>query len=95
MRRQTVNEQGYRIGEAHPNCKIPDALVRRLRDLHEDEDNPQSYAALAARFGIARATVEKICQYTRRGQAPHIGHCERPSRRQRRQHAPAETQRVR
>lgn len=63
-----VNEQGYRIGSSHHNCRISDETVDRLRDLHEEE--LLGYRKLAKMFGLPRSVVQKICNYERRAQTP-------------------------
>lgn len=63
-----VNEQGYRIGSSHHNARIPQDVVDRMRDLHEDE--LIGYRRLAKMFGLSRSVVAKICKYERRAQTP-------------------------
>lgn len=58
------NDRGYRIGECHHRAKCSDALVRKLRDLHEYHG--MSDKELAEQFGIALRTVMKIVYYERR-----------------------------
>lgn len=62
------NEHGHRIGETHHNATIPDATINAIRDAHEDEG--LGYRRLAARFGISKNVIAKICRYERRGQVP-------------------------
>lgn len=62
-----INERGYRIGSSHHNCTIPDDVVSRIRDLHEDCGI--GYRRLARMFGISRGAVQKICNYSRRAQS--------------------------
>ncbi len=61
-----VNEAGLRIGEDHPNAKLTDAEVERIRTLHEDYG--MSYSTLAEKFEISKGAIAKICRYERRGQ---------------------------
>ena len=61
-----VNDAGLRIGEDHPNAKLTDAEVERIRSLHEDDG--LSYSTLAEKFEISKGAVAKICRYERRGQ---------------------------
>mgnify|MGYP003609763205 CR=1 FL=1 len=61
-----VNDAGLRIGEDHPNAKLTDAEVERIRSLHEDDG--MSYKTLADKFEISKGAVAKICRYERRGQ---------------------------
>lgn len=63
-----LNERGYRIGESHHNCTIPQDVVDRLRDLHEE--HKIGYRRLARMFNLSRGAVQKICNYTRRAQVP-------------------------
>ena len=62
-----VNENGMRIGESHPNSRLSDATVDRIRDMHEDEG--KGYRLIAKELGLSRHTVRDICRYTRRAQA--------------------------
>lgn len=59
-----VNEQGVRIGQTHPNADLTDHEVDLMRELREKDR--MSYAWLAAKFEVPKATVQKICQYQRR-----------------------------
>lgn len=59
-----VNEQGVRLGETHPNADLTDHEVDLMRDLREKDH--MSYAWLAEKFEVPKATVQKICQYQRR-----------------------------
>ena len=63
-----VNEFGRRIGEGHPKVKLPDIVVNRIRDMHENEG--LGYRKIARMLNIPRSTVQKICNYTRRAQIP-------------------------
>jgi DNA invertase Pin-like site-specific DNA recombinase len=63
-----VNENGYRIGSSHHNARIPDDVVDKIRDLHEDE--AIGYRRLAKMFNLTRSCVQKICNYERRAQTP-------------------------
>ena len=60
-----VNDAGLRIGEDHPNAKLTDAEVERIRSLHEDG---MSYEALAEKFEVSKWAIGRICRYERRGQ---------------------------
>lgn len=65
------NEDGLRIGESHPHSTIPDAVVREIRDLHEDvagTGEKWGYRKLARRFNLPRDTIKKLCLYQRRAQ---------------------------
>lgn len=74
-----VNEVGLRIGEDHPNAKLTDAEVERIRSLHEDG---MSYEALAEKFEVSKWAIGRICRYERRAQTPadfkrvHVPDCE-------------------
>lgn len=61
-----LNEYGRRIGSDHHRSKIPDEVVDRLRDLHEDEK--MTYKTLAGMFKISQRVVGKICRYEIRAQ---------------------------
>ena len=65
-----VNDKGYRIGEGHHSCKIPDEIVTQLRDLHERDNQPVNCGELARRFNIKLETVRAIVYYRRRAQTP-------------------------
>jgi hypothetical protein len=54
------------MGETHHNALIPDALVDRMRDRHEDDG--LGYRKIAREFNVALTTVRKICTYERRAQ---------------------------
>ena len=62
------NENGRRIGETHHNCRIPQAVVDQMRDLHEDQN--VSYKELSKMFNLSLCVVAKICRYERRAQTP-------------------------
>lgn len=65
------NEDGRRIGEGHPHSTITDAVVKQIRDLHEDVENTGEkwgYRKLARRFNLPRDTIRKLCTYQRRAQ---------------------------
>ncbi|MDD5176277.1 MAG: hypothetical protein PHQ05_07650 [Sterolibacterium sp.] len=74
-----VNDAGLRIGEDHPNAKLTDAEVERIRSLHEDG---MSYDALAEKFEVSKWAIGRICRYERRAQTPanfksvHVLDCE-------------------
>jgi AraC-like DNA-binding protein len=62
------NENGRRIGETHPVATIPDAVVRRIRDLREHEH--WSLRRIAADCGVSVMHVWRICRYEVRAQIP-------------------------
>lgn len=62
------NESGIRIGETHHNARIPDVLVDRIRELHEDEG--WGYVAISQELNLSLTAVRKICTYERRAQTP-------------------------
>jgi hypothetical protein len=64
-----VNETGHRIGEGHHKATLPDSVVRYIRDLHEYDG--LGYRKIAKMLKIPRATVQHICNYTRRAQVAH------------------------
>ena len=59
-----LDDRGNRIGETHPNAKLSDAEVDRMRDLYENEKLLP--AALATMFNVPVITVKKIVAYDRR-----------------------------
>ena len=61
-----VNEQGYRIGSSHHNARLPDDVIDKIRDMHED--NEIGYRKLSKIFNIPLSTIKKICKYERRAQ---------------------------
>lgn len=63
-----VNEDGRRINEGHPRCTIPDLVVRQLREDHEVLG--LGAAALADKYNLREAAVDKIIYYQRRLQQP-------------------------
>lgn len=62
-----VNDDGLRIGEDHPNAKLTDAEVERIRSLHESGMN---YETLAEKFEVSKWAIGRICRYERRAQTP-------------------------
>lgn len=67
-RRVAINEAGDRVGETHPGARHPDALVNKLRDLHENYG--YGYRRLARQFELSFTTVKKWLRYERRAQTP-------------------------
>ena len=61
-----INERGFRIGDTHHNAKVPDEIVNRIRDLHEDQGI--GYRKLARMFNLKRAFIQKVCKYRIRAQ---------------------------
>lgn len=59
---------GKRVGETHHNARIPDVVVDKIRDRHEDDGI--SYKSLAVEFSLSLNTIKKICTYQRRAQTP-------------------------
>lgn len=74
-----VNDAGLRIGEDHPNAKLTDAEVERIRSLHEQG---MGYETLAEKFEVSKWAIGRICRYERRAQTPatfkavHVPECE-------------------
>lgn len=62
------NESGLRIGETHHNARLSDAIVDRIRELHEDFG--WGYLAICRELHLSLPTVRKICTYERRAQTP-------------------------
>jgi predicted DNA-binding protein (UPF0251 family) len=63
-----VNDAGLRIGEDHPNAKLTDAEVERIRSLHEDEG--MTYDELSEKYEVSKWAIGRICRYERRAQTP-------------------------
>lgn len=65
----TLNERGYRIGEAHHRAKFTDQEIESILFLREQG---LSYAAIAAKFDdgktISKSAVRDVCKGTVRGQ---------------------------
>lgn len=60
-----VDEQGRRVGEHHPRAHWPDAVIDKMRAMHEDQG--MSYPKIGiALGGISVNTVKKVCRYQRR-----------------------------
>lgn len=66
IRMVATNDRGMRIGQYHHNAKMSDAMVDRIRELHEDEGI--GYKKIAKLLSISRHTVRDICRYDRRAQ---------------------------
>src|SRR5258708_6646754 len=49
-----VNERGRRIGATHHNAWIPDAMIDRMRDRHEQDG--VGYRKIAREFNVALTT---------------------------------------
>jgi len=62
------NADGKRIGEDHPNARLTDEQIDRIRDLHEDHD--LKYSQLAEMYGVSKSMIAGVCQYRRRAQTP-------------------------
>lgn len=60
-----TNFRGYRIGESHPNAKLSDAEVARIRALHETRNF--GYLKIARLLKIPLGSVKAICRYESRG----------------------------
>jgi hypothetical protein len=63
-----ISESGHRLGEANCRATISDAMVTRLRDLHEHEG--LGYRRLAAMFKLRPNTVKRILDYRERATLP-------------------------
>ena len=68
MMRTAHNEAGRRVGETHPFASIPDAVVRRMRDLREHHG--WSLRRIAADCGVSVTHVWRIVGYHARAQIP-------------------------
>ena len=58
-----VSETGERIGEDHPNARLNNEQVDRIRDLREGFG--LTYVQLAALYSVTRSCIAGICQYRR------------------------------
>jgi len=63
-------DNGYRIGEGHHQARIPDSVIRLIRDLREYDG--LSYAQIAKRVGCSRQHVHRICTYVMRSAIPAV-----------------------
>lgn len=67
------SELGYRVGEDHHRAKVPDAVVRRARDLR---DEGLKLAAISLQlwtefgFKVTLRTVKAWCLFDRRNVTP-------------------------
>ena len=61
-------DNGYRVGESHHQARIPDSVVRLIRDLREYDG--LSYSQIAKRVGCSRQHVHRICTYVMRAAIP-------------------------
>lgn len=66
-KRVACNAEGYRIGQSHQNCTIPEAVVVRWRDLYDD-GHGLTPTEIARREGASVNTVKKVVYCVRRGQ---------------------------
>ena len=70
MRRRILRsddvEQHYCYGEAHPKSRVPDEVVHRLRDLHENPPRLGAYRLHAMFPNIPVSTIENIIHYRTR-----------------------------
>lgn len=58
-----VGETGERVGEDHPNARLNNEQVDRIRDLREDFG--LTYQQLAAMYSVTKSCIAGICQYRR------------------------------
>lgn len=63
-----INERGYRIGEGHVNCTIPDEVVTLIRDLREVHH--LTIPEIARKTSVRVETVRLLVYYRRRAQVP-------------------------
>lgn len=69
------NHKGYRVGQDHQHAKVPDALVRQIREEHERSQQRAGngggggYATLARKHGIGVSTVRDFVTYRTRASA--------------------------
>lgn len=68
-----TNENGYRIGQDHPNSKLTDIEVAALiRDRGPEDAPTMSLSQLAKRYGLSKSGVKGIIDGNRRGQAQRL-----------------------
>jgi hypothetical protein len=63
-----VNDLGSRVGESHHRARLTQHDVDLIRDLHEDYG--LGYGRLAAKFGVCKETIARVCRYETWAQAP-------------------------
>jgi hypothetical protein len=61
-----TNFRGYRVGESHPNAKLSDKEVARIRVLHEKLRF--GYLKISRLLKIPLGSVKAICRYESRGE---------------------------
>ena len=66
IRHVATNDRGLLVGRFHPNAKISDQDVDKIREMHEEQG--LGYKRIAKIMGLSRNTVAGICQYVRRAQ---------------------------
>ena len=66
IRYVATNDRGMRIGQYHQRCKHTDALIDKIRELHEEQG--LGYRKIAVMLEISRHTVRDICRYRMRAQ---------------------------
>lgn len=67
IRLVATNDRGMRIGETHQRAKHSDALVDKVRELHEDKGF--GYAKIAKLLGLSKSVVRNWCRYRQRAQS--------------------------
>ena len=55
---------GHRCGESHQRARVPDAVVRKARELRERKH--WGYAVIGAELGVSWSTVRDWCDYRTR-----------------------------
>lgn len=66
IRLVATNDRGMRIGETHHRAKYPDALVDKVRDMHEEQG--MGYGAIAQALNLSKSIVREWCRYSKRAQ---------------------------
>lgn len=64
--RVAVNDQGYRIGEDHPNAKLTNHEVDLILDLR---DQCMSYRQIADKMEVSKSLIRDICKGRKRCQS--------------------------
>lgn len=63
-----VNDAGRRVGESHQNAKLSDDDIRLILELHSYHG--VGYKTLAKKFDASVSCIQKICNGSRRANAP-------------------------
>lgn len=64
IRYVATNDRGHRVGESHQKARHSDALVEKVRDMHEEQG--MGYKRIAKILALSVSTVRQLCTYNRR-----------------------------